>query len=172
MSIKATSNSLNYFASYCCVKHYNQKQLGEEWFRFIWQLTVYYEGKEGRNSNRAGTKSQELKQKAWRRAAYGLAPHNVCVFFLSSSFFYLRDLSFKHIDAIYLSIYLSIYLTIFSCLENMYMLCPKRAPEGSRSPETGTTNGLEAPCWFWKLKPGPLEEQRVLTTEPSLLLLR
>ena len=157
MPIKATSNSLNYFASYCCVKHYNQKQLGEEWFHFIWQLTVYYEGKEGRNSSRAGTKRQELKQRPWRRAAYGLAPHNV----LGLLFF--RDYLFL--------VYVCMYLLI-ACLHKMYMLCPKRAPEGSRSPETGTTNGREPPCGFWKLKPGPLEEQPVLTTEPSLHLLR
>ena len=162
MSIKATFNSLNYFASYCCVKHYNQKQLGEEWFRFIWQLTVYYEGKEGRNSNRAGTKRQELKQRAWRRDAYGLASHNVSCFL---SFF------FKEAFLLSISTLFFIYL-FFTCLQNMYMLCPKWPPEGSRSPETGTTNVRETPCEFWKLKPGPLEEQPVLTTEPSLHLLR
>ena len=160
MSIKATSNSLNYFASYCCVKRYDPKQPGEEWFHFIWQLTVHYEGKEGRNSNRAGTKRQELKQRAWRRAAYGLAPHNV-----------LGLLCFWDLFIFSVCIYVYIYLLI-ACLHKMYMLCSKQPLEGSRSPETGTTNDLEPPCGFWKLKPGPLEEQPVLTTEPSLHLLR
>ena len=48
----------------------------------------------------------------------------------------------------------------------------KAAMRGLQTPETGTTNGHEPPCGFWKLKPGPLEEQPVLTTEPSLHLLR
>ena len=130
MSIKATSNSLNYFASYCCVKHYNQKQLGEEWFRFIWQLTVYYEGKEGRNSNRAGTKRQELKQRAWRRDAYGLASQNVSCFL---SFFFKRGISFKHIDVIF-------YLSIFNLSAKHVHAMSKVA-----------TRGLQIP-WNWNNK--------------------
>ena len=159
MSIKATSNSLNYFASYCCVKHCNQKQLGEEWFHFIWQLTVHYEGKEGRNSNRAGTEAETMEEGCLWSCSSQCAQLSI--------FFYYSDLSFKHIDVIYSFIYLFIYL-FFSCLQNMYMLFPKQPPEGSRFPETGTTNDLEPPCGFWKLKPGPLEERPVLTIEPSL----
>lgn len=33
-------------------------------------------------------------------------------------------------------------------------------------PETGVTNGCEAPCGCWELKPG--EQPRLLPTEPSL----
>ena len=117
MPIKATSNSLNYFASYCCVKRYDQKQLGEEWFHFIWQLTDHYEGKEGRNSNRAGTKRQELKQRAWRRAAYGLAPHNVpsfLFFFIIATFLLSISTLFIHLF-IYLSIYFFLVCKTCTC---------------------------------------------------------
>ena len=66
---------------------------------------------------------------------------------------------------------LYIYLLI-AFMHKMYMLYPNQPREGSRTPETGTTNGHVPQCGFWKLKPGPLEEQPVLTTEPSLHLLR
>ena len=78
---------------------------------------------------------------------------------------------FIFLTYLFLALYVFIYLLI-ACLHKMYILCPKQPREGSRSPETGTTNGCEPPCGFWELKPGPLEEQPVLITEPSLHLLR
>ena len=156
MSIKATSNSLNYFASYCCVKHYNQKQLGGEMISFHLAAHSPLWRKRRKKLKQAGTEAETMEEG--------------CLLSCSSQ---CARLAFFFWDLFIFSIciYVYIYLLI-ACLHKMYMLCSKRPPEGNRSLETGTTNGREPPCGFWKLKPGPLEEQPVLITEPSLHLLR
>lgn len=47
----------------------------------------------------------------------------------------------------------------------MYMYAPcmclvsQRSEEGIRCPGTGVIDGCDSPCGYWKLSPGPLEEQ-------------
>ena len=123
-----STSRIHNFASYYCVDRYDQKQLGEEWFHFIWQLTVHYEGKEGRNSIRAGTKRQELKQRAWRRAAYGLAPHNVpsfLFFFIIATFLLSISTLFIHLF-IYLSTIFSLWWVATPCRGSSLLTCKTR----------------------------------------------
>lgn len=45
---------------------------------------------------------------------------------------------------------------------------PTEPEEGVESPRTGVTATSELPCGFWGLNPNPLQEQGILTAEPSL----
>jgi hypothetical protein len=70
------------------MKHQNQKQLGEEGVYLAYNSTSLFttEGRQGRNSNRAGTWRLELMQKPWRGAVYWLA-HQGLLSLLSCFFF-------------------------------------------------------------------------------------
>ena len=63
------------------IKHYDQKQLGEERvFVLFLNLTTSRsypstEGNKGKDSSRAGTWRRELMQKPWRDAVHWLAPN-------------------------------------------------------------------------------------------------
>lgn len=47
--------------------------------------------------------------------------------------------------------------------------CHQQWPEESaRSPETGVTEGCEAPCECWELNASPLEDQPVPLTDETL----
>lgn len=49
--------------------------------------------------------------------------------------------------------------------------CLWKSEEGIGSPETGVTDGWEAPCGCWEMNTGTLKEQQVLlTVEPSFQL--
>ena len=43
-----------------------------------------------------------------------------------------------------------------------------RAEVGFRSPRSGVVDSCEPPCGYWELNPGSLQEQVLLTTEPSI----
>lgn len=47
--------------------------------------------------------------------------------------------------------------------------CPRRTEEeeGIESCGTGFIGGCEPPCWFWNSNLSPLQEQALLTAEPS-----
>lgn len=44
----------------------------------------------------------------------------------------------------------------------------KEAREEVRSSETGGANACELPCGFWDMNSGPLQDQPVLSADPSL----
>ena len=130
MPIKATSHSLNYFASYCCVKHYDQKQLGGGMISF--HLAAH--------SPLWMKRRQKLKQARDQEA--GIEAETMeegCLWSCSSQcaqlsiFFYYSDLSFKHIDVIF-------YLSIF-------YLSAKHVHAMSKV----ATRGLQIP-WNWNNK--------------------
>jgi hypothetical protein len=51
----------------------------------------------------------------------------------------------------------------------MHAWFPRRPKEGIRYPGPGVTDSCKPACGCWKLKLGPLKEQKVLLTpEPSL----
>jgi hypothetical protein len=56
-----------------------KKQVGEERFYLAYNSTFLFiiRGNQDRNSLRAGTWRQELMQKPWRDATYGLAPYDL-----------------------------------------------------------------------------------------------
>jgi hypothetical protein len=61
------------------IKHHDQKQVGEERVHlavFSTALSII-KVSQGRDSNRAGSLSQELMQSPWRSAAYWLTPHGL-----------------------------------------------------------------------------------------------
>lgn len=44
---------------------------------------------------------------------------------------------------------------------------PQRSEKGIGSPKTEVEDGCESPCGGWELNPDPLQEQMLLTVEPS-----
>lgn len=61
--------------------------------------------------------------------------------------------------------FIFMYISVFAC---MYAWCLQTSGEGIRSPRTGVTI-VEPLCGYWKLIPGPLEEQPVVFTAESSL---
>jgi hypothetical protein len=55
-----------------------QKQIGKQ-RTYIFVSPFIIEGSQNRNSNRAGTRRQELTQRPWRDAAYWLALHGLLI---------------------------------------------------------------------------------------------
>jgi hypothetical protein len=76
----------------------------------------------------------------------------------------------------YNTIYSILYVTIYNITYDVcaFILCSLEfclhvyLYEGVEFPGTGVTDRCKLPCGCWKLNPGPLEEQPVLTTYPSL----
>lgn len=50
--------------------------------------------------------------------------------------------------------------------------CPWRSEKGIRSPGTGVRDGCDLPHRCWESNLGPIQEQVLLTTEPSPLSMK
>jgi hypothetical protein len=55
---------------------------------------------------------------------------------------------------------------------HLYTQCLQMPVDGIRSPETRVRDGYKSPCGYYKLSPGPVEENSMLlTTEQSLQII-
>lgn len=85
----------------------------------------------------------------------------------------LRDLPATASQVLWLKVYTSIprffyYMIMYQCQRVAPQVC-KWLEEGRRFSDTGVTGSWKATqSECWKVKPGPLQEQQVLTDGPSL----
>lgn len=53
-------------------------------------------------------------------------------------------------------------------VELMHAWCPQKSKENTRYPDLGVMGSCKLPCGGWESTPGPLQEQVLHTTEPSI----
>lgn len=68
-----------------------------------------------------------------------------------------------------LNLLILLYVSVLPACMYVYThhWCLDKSEEGIRFPEIGVMHGCEPLCGYWKLNPGPLQEQPLFLTFPA-----